>query len=65
MDFKAKETIGQITYIENDKLYQKPVLYYNISDLKVTKDIEQKFVPMKEKEKTQEISKAKGQGIGD
>ena len=61
----AKETIGQITYIENDKLYQKPVLYYNISDLKVTKDIEQKFVPMKEKEKTQEISKAKGQGIGD
>ena len=65
MDFKAKENIGQVTYIENDKLYQKPVLYYNISDLKVTKDIEQKFVPMKEKEKTQEISKAKGQGIGD
>ena len=61
----AKETIGQITYIENNKLYQKPVSYYNLSDLKITKEIEQKFVPMKEKEKTQEISKSKGQGIGD
>ena len=61
----AKETIGQITYIENNKLYQKPVPYYNLSDLKITKEIEQKFVPMKEKEKTQEISKSKGQGIGE
>ena len=61
----AKEIIGQITYIENNKLYQKPVSFYNISDLKITKEIEQKFVPMKEKEKTQEISKSKGQGIGD
>ena len=61
----AKETIGQITYIENNKLYQKPVPYYNLSDLKITKEIEQKFVPMKEKEKTQEISKSKEQGIGE
>ena len=61
----AKETIGQITYIENNKLYQKPVPYYNLSDLKITKEIEQKFVSMKEKEKTQEISKSKGQGIGE
>ena len=61
----TKETIGQITYIENNNLYQKPVSFYNISDLKITKEIEQKFVPMKEKEKTQEISKSKGQGIGD
>ena len=61
----AKETIGQITYIENNKLYQKPVPYYNLSDLKITKEIEQKLVPMKEKEKTQEISKSKGQGMGD
>ena len=61
----AKETIGQITYIENNKLYQKPVSFYNISDLKITKEIEQKFVPMKEKEKAQEISKSKGQEIGD
>ena len=61
----AKETIGKITYIENNKLYQKPVSYYNLSDLKITKEIEQKFVPMKEKEKTQEISKSKEQGIGE
>jgi len=41
------------------------VSFYNISDLKITKEIEQKFVPIKEKEKTQEISKSKGQEIGD
>ena len=61
----AKETIGKITYIENNKLYQKPLSYYNLSELKITKEIEQRLVPMKEKEKTQEISKSKGQGIGD
>jgi len=47
------------------KLYIISVPYYNVSDLKITKEIEKKFVPMKEKEKTQEISKSKGQGIGD
>jgi len=61
----VKETIAKITYIENDKLYQKPVPYYNISDLKITKEIEQKFIPMKENKKAQEIEKLKGQGIGD
>ena len=61
----VKETIGKITYIENNKLYQKPIPYYNISDLKITKEIEQKFVPMKENKKAQEIEKSKGQGIGD
>ena len=61
----AKETIGEITYIENNKLYQKPVIYYNISDLKITKEMEQKFIPMKKKEKTQEIEKSRSQGIGD
>ena len=65
MEEGVKETIGQITYIENNKLYQKSVSFYNISDLKITKEIEQKFVPIKEKEKIQEISKLKGQGIGD
>ena len=49
----AKEIVGQITYIENNKLYQKPVSFYNISDLKITKEIEQKFVSIKEKEKYQ------------
>ena len=45
--------------------FQKSVIYYNLSELKITKEVRQKFVPMKEKEKTQEILKAKGQGIGD
>ena len=63
----AKEVIGHITYIENNKLHQKPVIYYNISDLKITKEMEQKFVPMKQKEqeKTVEESRDKGVGIGD
>ena len=56
----------EITNPSNEKkLYIIPVPYYNISDLKITKEIEQKFVPMKEKEKSQEIDKSKGQGIGD
>ena len=56
----------EITNPSNEKkLYIIPVPYYNISDLKITKEIEQKFVPMKEKEKVQEIEKSKGQGIGD
>ena len=58
--------IKEITNPSNEKkLYIIPVPYYNISDLKITKEIEQKFVPMKEKEKLQEIEKSKGQGIGD
>ena len=56
----------EITNPSNEKkLYIIPVPYYNISDLKITKEIEQKFVPMKEKEKSQEIEKSKGQGMGD
>ena len=56
----------EITNPSNEKkLYIIPVPYYNILDLKITKEIEQKFVPMKEKEKSQEIDKSKGQGIGD
>ena len=47
------------------KLYIISVPYYNVSDLKITKEIEQKFVPMKEKKKIEEIEKSKGQGIGD
>ena len=62
---KGMET-KEITNPSNEKkLYTIPVPYYNISDLKITKEIEQKFVPMKEKEKSQEIEKSKGQGIGD
>ncbi|WP_338954007.1 hypothetical protein KST95_05910 [Fusobacterium nucleatum] len=50
---------------EEKKLYLTKRAYYNISDLKITKEIEQKFVLMKEKEKIREISKSKGQEIGD
>ena len=56
----------EITNPSNEKkLYIIPVPYYNVSDLKITKEIEQKFVPMKENKKAQEIEKSKGQGIGD
>ena len=50
---------------KEDKIYVRPIKYYNISQLNITKEIEQKFVPIKEKEKTQEIDKSKEQGIGD
>ena len=56
----------EITNPSNEKkLYIIPIPYYNISDLKITKEIEQKFVPMKENKKAQEIEKSKGQGIED
>ena len=43
------------------------MIYYNISDLKITKELEQKFIPLKQKEqeKIVEKSKDKGVGIGD
>ncbi|WP_338946041.1 hypothetical protein LDK12_03540 [Fusobacterium pseudoperiodonticum] len=47
------------------KIFGAAQPYYNISDLKITKEIEQKFVPMKENKKAQEIEKPKGQGIED
>ena len=62
---RGLETKEIINSSNQKRLYTVSVPYYNISDLKITKEIEQKFVPMKEKEKTQEISKSKGQGIGD
>ena len=62
---KNKENEETKNLSGEEKLYQIPITYYNISDLKITKEIEQKFVPMKEKEKPQEIEKSKGQGIGD
>ena len=62
---KIKEKEETKNLSDEEKLYQVPITYYNVSDLKITKEIEQKFVPMKEKEKSQEIEKSKGQGIGD
>ncbi|MEX6495331.1 type III toxin-antitoxin system CptIN family toxin [Fusobacterium animalis] len=51
----------EITNPSNEKkLYIIPVPYYNVSDLKITKEIEKKFVPMKKKEKTIEKNLDKG-----
>ena len=62
---KSRENEEVKNLSDEEKLYQVPITYYNISDLKITKEIEQKFISMKEKEKIQEILKAKDQGIGD
>ena len=62
----AKEVIVKVGGLEDKKLYGASVSYYNISDLQITKEIEQKFVPIKQKaqEKTVEKSKDKGIEIG-
>ena len=46
---KIKEKEETKNLSDEEKLYQVPISYYNISDLKITKEIEQKFIPMKEK----------------
>ena len=63
-NIKIKENEETKNLLDEEKLYQIPITYYNVSDLKITKEIEQKFVPMKEKKKIEEIEKSKGQGIG-
>ena len=52
---------------EKGNLKLTTVEFYNVSQLQITKEIEQKFVPIKQKaqEKTVEKSKDKGVGIGD
>ena len=59
----AKEVIVKVGGLEDKKLYEASVSYYNISDLEITKEIEQKFVPMKQKEQEKVIEKAKDKGI--
>lgn len=49
---------GILTNIQENKLYVKPIEYYNVSQLYITKELEQKFVPMKEK--TIKIEKDRG-----
>ena len=46
---KEKEETKNLS--DEEKLYQIPITYYNISDLKITKEIEQKFVSIKERKK--------------
>ena len=52
---------------EKGNLKVTTVEFYNVSQLEITKEIEKKFVPMKQKEqeKTVEKSRDKGVGIGD
>lgn len=59
----AKEVIVKVGGLEDKKLYEASVSYYNISDLEITKELEQKFVPMKQKEQEKVIEKAKDKGI--
>ena len=59
----AKEVIVKIGALEDKKLYGASVSYYNISDLQITKEIEQKFVPIKQKAKEKTVEKAKDKGI--
>ena len=50
-------------FIEEERLYAGTIIYYNISDLKITKELEQKFVPIKQKEQEKVIEKSKNKGI--
>ena len=48
---KSKENEEAENLLDEEKLYQIPITYYNVSDLNITKEIEQKFIPIKGKEK--------------
>lgn len=56
-----KSIKGIVTNIQENRLYVKPIEYYNVSQLYITKELEQKFVPMKEN--TKEIEKVKDMEI--
>lgn len=57
----AKAIQINVVHIEEKKLYMKPVSYYNISELCITKDLEQRFKPRKEK--VQQKIKEKDRGM--
>ena len=48
---------------EKDNLKLTTVEFYNVSQLQITKEIEQKFVPMKQKEQEKIVEKAKDKGV--
>lgn len=50
-------------FIEEEKLYAGSMIYYNISDLKITKELEQRFVPIKQKEQEKTVEKVKDVGM--
>ena len=51
---KIKEKRETKNLSDEEKLYQVPITYYNVSDLKITKEIEQKF----------DTNERKGKGSG-
>ncbi|WP_339052847.1 PBECR4 domain-containing protein [Fusobacterium animalis] len=50
-------------FIEEERIYAGVMIYYNISDLIITKEIAQKFVPIKQKEQEKVIEKSKNKRI--
>lgn len=49
---------------ERGNLKVTTVEFYNVSQLEITKEIEQKFVPMKQKEQEKRVEKSKDKGVG-
>lgn len=62
-DINIQGTQISAGFIEEEKLYAGSMIYYNISDLKVTKELEQKFMPIKQKEQEKIVEKSKDKGI--
>ena len=62
-DINIQGTQISAGFIEEEKLYAGGMIYYNISDLKVTKELEQKFMPIKQKEQEKIVEKSKDKGI--
>ena len=49
---------------EKGNLKLTTVEFYNVSQLQITKEIEQKFVPIKQKEQEKTVEKSKDKGVG-
>ena len=49
---------------EKGNLKLTTVEFYNVSQLQITKEIEQKFVPIKQKEQEKIVEKSKNKGVG-
>lgn len=62
-DINIQGTQISAGFIEEEKLYAGSMIYYNISDLKITKELEQRFVPIKQKEQEKTMEKVKDVGM--
>ena len=59
----AQEVYDKNFLNEEERIYAGAMIYYNISDLIITKEIAQKFVPIKQKEQEKVIEKSKDKRI--